>query len=122
MSGGRYFVLLPGLKRIALVQEKKVEAVKKNFSRGSRRVWDAWFSSTMIFTMLIPVRSSLGNWLSEGVPLRLYYDKETKKLIAFYGGGFVRYSLGGKKEATIARQYPMVFSDDLSRGNFCQGQ
>ena len=54
------------------------------------------------------------HWLRDGTPLRVFYDAERKKMIAFYGGGFVRYAMSGKEEGRLADRFPMLFSKDLA--------
>jgi hypothetical protein len=52
-------------------------------------------------------------WLKEGMPLRLFYDGETKKFLAQYERGFVRYDLRGTAEATRGQKFKPAFSDDF---------
>jgi hypothetical protein len=54
------------------------------------------------------------HWLRDGAPRSVFYDAENKKMIAFYGGGFVRYAMSGKEETRLADKFPMVFSRDLN--------
>jgi hypothetical protein len=53
-------------------------------------------------------------WLRDGTPLRVYYDAENKKMVAFYGGGFVRYAMTGDEETRLAQKFPMWFYADFS--------
>jgi len=52
------------------------------------------------------------NWLSEGMPLKLSYDAPSKKLVARYKNGFVRYNLDGSENAKLLQRFTMVISDD----------
>jgi hypothetical protein len=52
------------------------------------------------------------SWLEKGMPERLFYDSEAKKIIAQYELGFVRYSLSGKVEATLLQRFRPAVSKD----------
>ena len=60
------------------------------------------------------------NWLQDGVPLRLFYDATSKKIIARYERGFIRYSLDGREEARLAQTNKAVFSNDLKWAVFAK--
>lgn len=100
-------------------QEHKQEEVRKTVAEVDTRMGHLLLIDDDLFD-LDAGRVYFQHWLSGGVPRQLYFDAETKKLIAFYGGGYVRYALDGTKETAIARQYPMVFSDDLKTAWFCK--
>ena len=100
-------------------QEHKQEEVRKTVAEVDTRMGHLLLIDDDLFD-LDAGRVFFQHWLSGGVPKQLYFDAETKKLIAFYGGGFVRYALDGTKETALARQYPMVFSDDLKTAWFCK--
>jgi hypothetical protein len=52
-------------------------------------------------------------WLAKEMPERLFYDADSKKLIAQYELGFVRYNLDGTVEATLLQQFKPAVSKDL---------
>jgi hypothetical protein len=53
----------------------------------------------------------LKSWLKEGVPARLFFDRESKKLIGQVPNGFVRIGLDGITEAMMLEKFPVVVSD-----------
>jgi hypothetical protein len=53
------------------------------------------------------------NWLKNGMPQRLFHDSGTKKFVAQYERGFVRYEPSGVAEATLLHKFKPAFSDDL---------
>jgi hypothetical protein len=53
------------------------------------------------------------NWLKEGMPQKLSYDATTKKFLAQYERGFVRYDIRGAVEATLLQKNKPAFSDDF---------
>ncbi len=54
-------------------------------------------------------------WLKRGMPLELFYDAKSKKILARYERGFIQYSLDGREAGTLLQRYPPVFSDDRKR-------
>lgn len=52
------------------------------------------------------------HWLEKDMPERLFYDGDTKKLIAQYELGFVRYNLKGTAEATLLQRFKPAISAD----------
>jgi hypothetical protein len=53
------------------------------------------------------------HWLKDGMPLRLFYDPATKKMIAQYERGFVRYGLDGREEAVLTQRSTPAFTPGL---------
>jgi hypothetical protein len=53
------------------------------------------------------------DWLKNGMPQRLFHDSGTKRFIAQYERGFVRYASSGAAEATLLQKFKPAFSDDL---------
>jgi hypothetical protein len=58
------------------------------------------------------------NWLKEGPPLKVLYDDRSKKIMARYERGFIRYALEGKTEVTLSQKLPPLFSTDLKSALF----
>ena len=61
-------------------------------------------------------------WLEKGMPEKLFYDSETKKFIAQYERGFVRYASNGAAEATLGFKFKPALSDDLKAMVFVKGK
>ncbi len=53
------------------------------------------------------------HWLRDGTPLRVYYDAENKKMVAFYGAGFIRFAMTGDEEARLAGKTPIFYPADF---------
>ena len=54
------------------------------------------------------------SWLQEhGMPQKLFQDGQTKKFIAQYDRGFVRYEPSGAVETALLHKFKPAFSDDL---------
>jgi hypothetical protein len=54
------------------------------------------------------------NWLQKhGMPQRLFQDGQTKRFIAQYDRGFVRYEPSGAVETALLHKFKPAFSDDL---------
>ncbi len=60
------------------------------------------------------------NWLQDGVPLRLFYNATSKKIIARYERGFIRYRLEGREDGLLAETNKAVFSNDLKWAVFAK--
>jgi hypothetical protein len=52
------------------------------------------------------------NWLKNGMPRRLFYDKTAKKFIAQYETGFIRYAATGEEDARLLMLSKPAFADD----------
>jgi hypothetical protein len=53
------------------------------------------------------------DWLKNGMPQRLFHDGGTKKFVAQYERGFVRYEPSGAVETALLHKDKPAFSDDL---------
>lgn len=54
------------------------------------------------------------SWLQKhGMPKRLFQDGQTRKFIAQYDRGFVRYEASGAVETALLHKFTPAFSDDL---------
>ena len=61
-------------------------------------------------------------WLEKGMPEKLFYDGGTRKFIAQYERGFVRYASNGAAEATLGFKFKPAISDDLKWMVFVKGK
>ena len=61
------------------------------------------------------------NWLKGGMPLALFFDPGTKKLIARYEKGFVRYNPDGSEDASILQAAPIAVMPDGKTILFVKG-
>ncbi|MCW0220400.1 MAG: hypothetical protein OJI67_18885 [Prosthecobacter sp.] len=51
------------------------------------------------------------DWISEDRPKDLFYDKASKKLLATFPRGIVRYAMDGTQEAALSTRYTVGFRD-----------
>jgi hypothetical protein len=52
------------------------------------------------------------NWLKEGMPAKLFWEAESKTMLAQYERGFVRYKLDGTEATAMPEKYPFGIADD----------
>lgn len=52
------------------------------------------------------------NWLTKGMPGKLFWERDAKTLLAEYDLGFVRYGLNGKEVSSLRLSHPFGVSDD----------
>ncbi|MGC3992046.1 MAG: hypothetical protein QM796_20605 [Chthoniobacteraceae bacterium] len=52
------------------------------------------------------------SWLADGMPFTLSYDSASKKLVAHYKNGFVRYNLDGTEDAKMLQRFTMVVMEN----------
>lgn len=53
------------------------------------------------------------SWLKEAMPMELFLDAESKKLIARYDKGLARFTLDGNRDAVISERYGLAINDQL---------
>lgn len=52
------------------------------------------------------------NWLAKGMPTKLFWEPDSKTVLAEYERGFVRYGLYGKEVASLGLNHPFGIADD----------
>lgn len=52
------------------------------------------------------------NWLKDRVPVKLFWEADSKTMLAQYERGFVRYKLDGSEAAVMSEKYPFGIADD----------
>ena len=58
------------------------------------------------------------NWLHGDNPNQIFWDSESQKIIGDYGNRYARYSLDGRREASLGSKFGSVFSRDLKTAYF----
>jgi hypothetical protein len=53
------------------------------------------------------------NWLKDGEPRKLFWEPDTKTVLAQYERGFVRYAPDGTEKGRFVSKYPFGLSDDF---------
>jgi hypothetical protein len=52
------------------------------------------------------------DWLKKGMPVKLFWEAESKTLLAHYPLAFVRYGLDGSEKASLFLKHPFAIADD----------
>jgi hypothetical protein len=52
------------------------------------------------------------NWLKEGQPRKLFWESDSKTILAQYEKGFIRYAPDGTEKARLVLEYPFGLSND----------
>ncbi len=58
------------------------------------------------------------DWISEDRPKHLFYDKESKKLLATFPRGIARYGMDGTQEAALSTRYTVGFTDGFKQAMY----
>ena len=58
------------------------------------------------------------DWISEDRPKHLFYDKESKKLLATFPRGIIRYGMDGTQEAALSTRYTVGFTDGFKQAMY----
>jgi hypothetical protein len=52
------------------------------------------------------------NWLKHGMPFKIFWEPDSKTVLAQYGEGFIRYGMDGTEKASIVLSHPFAIADD----------
>jgi hypothetical protein len=108
----------PEKRETAKVQEVQAqEIIAKKVAVAEDRISRLFLADTDLYDVETG-EVIFKDWISGDWPSDLFYDSASKKFLATFPRGLVRYGMEGEKEAQLSNTYPLGFTDGFKTALF----